>query len=298
MWSQSAFLVFAVRILVLKLFSTIVTAQTNSTDSILFFYSPLQDACEWGLNNSFQATNNTVNGGLCAYIPATDRLYACPAPNPQCWTFNQNCKYGIDTPGPDQILCGEFNAYQWCCASYEMCTPLSGYINICDSTWDSPNSGVQPTDAVSIEYSARPSRSIGTITPNSTPSVFSTMMWSISTNTGMRLETSVETSVVTSTGTGTRTATRAGTSTEIAAATSSATTETPTTGNTGLTEAAIVGIAVSTVAAVTVIVGMIIFLVWRKRERYSRPNQDDMVKPEPSELPTSPKMTPAHELPS
>jgi hypothetical protein len=91
MWPRSTLLYYAVRILVLELFSTTTTAQNDSTDSILFFYSPLLDACEWGPDNSFQATNNTINGGLCAYIPATDRLYACPAPNPYVY-FACRCR--------------------------------------------------------------------------------------------------------------------------------------------------------------------------------------------------------------
>jgi hypothetical protein len=48
----------------------------------LFFYSPMVDSCEWGASNTFQASNNTGNGGLCAYVPLTNRLYACPAPDP------------------------------------------------------------------------------------------------------------------------------------------------------------------------------------------------------------------------
>jgi hypothetical protein len=82
----------AVRIIVLLLglFSTTATAQTNVTDSILFFYSPVLDQCEWGPSNSFQATNNTVNGGVCGYIPAKNRLYACPAPDPYVY-FTLRC---------------------------------------------------------------------------------------------------------------------------------------------------------------------------------------------------------------
>jgi hypothetical protein len=83
MWQRSTkLLVCAVGLLLLDLFSISVTAQTNVTDPILFFYSPVVDECEWGPSNSFSATNNTVNGGVCAYIPAKDRLYACAAPYP------------------------------------------------------------------------------------------------------------------------------------------------------------------------------------------------------------------------
>src|ERR1700723_2262042 len=84
MWPRSTLrIVYAVRVvLLIEPFSTTVTAQINVTDSILFFYSPVLDECEWGSSNSFRATNNTVNGGVCGYIQAKNRLYACPAPEP------------------------------------------------------------------------------------------------------------------------------------------------------------------------------------------------------------------------
>jgi len=97
---------------------------------IRFFYSPLLDSCEWGPSNTFTATNNTENGGVCAYNPALNRLYACPAPDNRCWAFNQNCKSGKDSPGSDQILCGSSNQYQWCCADYETCTTLPGQVRL------------------------------------------------------------------------------------------------------------------------------------------------------------------------
>ena len=56
-------------------------ADTEMNDStLLFFYSPLQDFCVIG-DTGLYAPNNTANGGLCAYIPAKDRVYACPAMN-------------------------------------------------------------------------------------------------------------------------------------------------------------------------------------------------------------------------
>ena len=63
---------------VLFLLFSVASAQ----DSVQFFYSPLLDYCEWGASNTFPATNNTANGGLCAYISSKNRLYACPAPDP------------------------------------------------------------------------------------------------------------------------------------------------------------------------------------------------------------------------
>lgn len=60
----------------------LVLSVVAAQDSVQFFYSPLLDSCEWGASNTFPATNNTENGGLCAYISSTNRLYACPAPDP------------------------------------------------------------------------------------------------------------------------------------------------------------------------------------------------------------------------
>ena len=64
-------------------------AEPEMNDStLLFFYSPLQDFCVIG-DTGLYAPNNTANGGLCAYIPAKDRVYACPAMNLYvCDVFN------------------------------------------------------------------------------------------------------------------------------------------------------------------------------------------------------------------
>ena len=94
--------VCAVQILVLEFFSISATAELIAADTndstewfsvsagiadtemndstLLFFYSPLQDFCVIG-DTGLYAPNNTANGGLCAYIPAKDRVYACPAMN-------------------------------------------------------------------------------------------------------------------------------------------------------------------------------------------------------------------------
>ena len=79
MWPQLTLFKFvcAVQILALEFFSATATAETNDS-SLLFFYSPVLDRCQWG-DTSFRAPNNTANGGVCAYIPTKNRLYACPA---------------------------------------------------------------------------------------------------------------------------------------------------------------------------------------------------------------------------
>ena len=79
MWPRLTLFVCAIQILLLEFFSVTTTAETNDS-TLLFFYSPLLDICQWG-NTSLSAPNNTANGGVCAYLPAQNRLYACPAPD-------------------------------------------------------------------------------------------------------------------------------------------------------------------------------------------------------------------------
>jgi hypothetical protein len=85
----------ALGLLLLELYSTTAAAQT---DSVLFFYSPLLDSCEWGPSNTFAATNNTANGGVCAYIPAKNRLYACPAPDPYVYSTSRHFPKPFESP--------------------------------------------------------------------------------------------------------------------------------------------------------------------------------------------------------
>ena len=95
MWPRLTF-IYAVQILVriLEFFLATATAETNSTDdsTLLFFYSPVLDYCQWG-DTSFWAPNNTANGGVCAYIPAKKQLYACPAPNPYVYSTSRCFQY-------------------------------------------------------------------------------------------------------------------------------------------------------------------------------------------------------------
>ena len=76
MWPRLMLFVCAVQILFLEFFSVTATAEANDS-TILFFYSPVLDYCQWGdTDTSFSAPNNTANGGVCAYIPAKDWLQA------------------------------------------------------------------------------------------------------------------------------------------------------------------------------------------------------------------------------
>jgi hypothetical protein len=114
-----------------------------------FFYSPIVDYCTFS-QTSAQANANSVHGGICAYIPDTRRIYACPAPDPQCWSWNQVC-IGGDIGGANQTTCTGYGA-TWCCDYYELCSTTASYI--CKSPFSSPNSGVNISIANSRELNA------------------------------------------------------------------------------------------------------------------------------------------------
>jgi hypothetical protein len=66
---------------ILVIFFSAVTYQLD----VKFWISPLIDYCEWieyDFNPvGFIAGANTKRGNLCAYVPSTRRVYACPAPD-------------------------------------------------------------------------------------------------------------------------------------------------------------------------------------------------------------------------
>jgi hypothetical protein len=66
------------------LFATVLVGLARSQQSnsfeVEFFYSAELDTCSYG-DISNPANGNTANGGICAYTPSTNRLYACPAPD-------------------------------------------------------------------------------------------------------------------------------------------------------------------------------------------------------------------------
>ncbi|KAF2663731.1 hypothetical protein BT63DRAFT_111069 [Microthyrium microscopicum] len=212
--------------------------------------SIVKDSCEWGPANTFPASNNTANGGLCAYLPNTNRLYACPAPDPTCWAFNQSCKGGTNTPSADQILCGASNsADQWCCAQYETCTTSVGQINVCVSSFNSPNKGTTPAEARAAEYKDLPSASIKTDAPTATPSAFSTRQLGAAAK-------SSDSSSSQSSGSSSSTSSSGSAATSSSASSSS-----------GISGGAIAGIVIGALAVLAIAIGAIVFFMMRRKKR-------------------------------
>jgi hypothetical protein len=145
------------------LFILAVVPLARCQDQAVFFYSSEFDTCDW-LGNSITATNNTENGGLCAYEESTQRVYACPAPDVTCWTFGQTCGKGIGSAGPNQIACSN-DGDVWCCAGDETCTLSPNQVNVCISNFTNHNANVQPSAAASAEYAALGVTSVGTVAP-------------------------------------------------------------------------------------------------------------------------------------
>jgi hypothetical protein len=110
-----------------------------------FFYSPVVDSCTFSQTTA-QADGNTIHGGICAYIPDTQRMYACSAPDTQCWSWHQACV------GANQTTCVGSGGTQWCCDYYEHCSTTAD--TICESPFSSPNSGVNISIANSRELIA------------------------------------------------------------------------------------------------------------------------------------------------
>jgi len=129
----------------IPLFATIVQCQ----DTANFFYSDQLDTCSYN-DVTIPASNNTENGGLCAWVDATSRVYACPATDPICWTWYQTCGSG-GSASSDQILCDNAGS-TWCCPNTETCTTDPNQINVCISSFDNPNANVQPGPAESVEF--------------------------------------------------------------------------------------------------------------------------------------------------
>jgi hypothetical protein len=74
----------AAKILPSAIVSFVLLWQSVSAVEVRYFYSPLKDACAWGGANTFPATNLTANGGICAFVPSRNRLFACSAPDTVC----------------------------------------------------------------------------------------------------------------------------------------------------------------------------------------------------------------------
>ena len=131
-------------------------------DTVVYFYSTELDSCAWE-GNGIPAANNTENGGLCAYDESIQRVYACPAPDGKCWTWDQTCGSGA-VAGPNQITCSN-GGTTWCCPIQETCTLAQDQINVCISNFTNPNKNVQPAAAYSAELKALGVTSVGTAAP-------------------------------------------------------------------------------------------------------------------------------------
>jgi len=114
-----------------------------------FFYSPVVNTC--GISqDSIKADGNTARGGICAHMPETKRVYACPAPDERCWTWAQACE-GDNGGSPSQTTCTRWGT-TWCCPGFELCSSINS--GICKSYFMSPNSGVNVSVANSAELLA------------------------------------------------------------------------------------------------------------------------------------------------
>lgn len=67
--------------------SIVTLARVVASQDILFFYTDTVNLCQYN-NVGMEADNQTMNGGVCAYKNDVERVYACPAPDPKCWTVS------------------------------------------------------------------------------------------------------------------------------------------------------------------------------------------------------------------
>ncbi|KAF2232553.1 hypothetical protein EV356DRAFT_534482 [Viridothelium virens] len=144
----------------------------------VFFTSPTPNACSFN-GTTIHADLNTQNGNLCAYISGIPRVWACPALNNVCWSWNYACHGGDDTtPDSTQQVCNN-NGQTWCCSKeYELCTQTEGQASVCWATFANPNKDLNASEAVDFDSTAYPTLTSTTINPISTalsPSSSSTL---------------------------------------------------------------------------------------------------------------------------
>ncbi|RDW73143.1 hypothetical protein BP6252_07050 [Coleophoma cylindrospora] len=218
------------------------------------------------------ANGNSAHGGVCAYVSQTNRVYACPAPDPGCWAWYQTCGKG-DAASSSQIYCTG-SGTSWCCTADETCTPNVGQINICVSAFGSPNSGESLAIANSVELSALGVTTITATSETATPTPFSSAVYDATgTTTSSSSISSTPSSSSTSVGTSSSSlvstspsrTTSSQTSSASGAASASSTTI-PVSSNrskSGLSGGAIAGIVIGSVAGVTIIASL--FFLWGKQ---------------------------------
>jgi len=243
----------------IPLFATIIRCQ----DTANFYYSDQLDTCSYN-DVSIPASNNTENGGLCAWVDATSRVYACPATDPTCWTWYQTCGSG-NSASSDQILCDNAGS-TWCCPNTETCTTDPNQINVCISSFDNPNANVQPGPAESVEFQVLGISTLAStvqtasLIATASQTFFSTITLSSSTSSSSATTTS---SSSTSSSTSRLSSTQTG-STPAAATSSASQTAVATKSSSSLSGGAIAGIVIGALAFIALLAAGAYFLL-RKR---------------------------------
>lgn len=142
-----------------------IVAQT-----VEFFYTETLDTCEMK-GVSIAANEQTTHGGVCAWRPDVERVYGCPAPDTTCWTLGQTCT----DSGIGQTVCNKAGSV-WCCNAVagETCTTAEGYINVCQSGFANPESGVSVDHANQVYLAAIGLSNVTATSQTVDPTPFST----------------------------------------------------------------------------------------------------------------------------
>lgn len=222
--------------------STITLPLPIMSSSPIFFQPTTTDTCTYG-NYSIDADQNTQNGDLCATIPSISQaLWACPAPNNVCWTWNHPCTgaspNGTDTtPGEGQYLYSK-DGVSWCCLEgLEDCTRTGGQQNVCwANTFANPLASVQQAVASASASAIVVKAGEVFTTVGSSPAV----------------PTQSPTSSTSSTGG----PTAAGNATSLGHSSSN-----------GLSGGAIAGVVIGVIAVLAVIANAVMFFLWYQRKR-------------------------------
>lgn len=67
--------------------SVMTLARVVASQNVLFFYTDTVDLCQYN-GVAIEADNQTTHGGVCAYRNDVGSVYACPAPDANCWTVS------------------------------------------------------------------------------------------------------------------------------------------------------------------------------------------------------------------
>lgn len=140
------------------------------TSTVQFFYTETRDTCDYN-GTDVALIGPTTQGGVCAYRADYARMYGCPAPEARCWTWAEYCNEGA----VGQIVCTRGD-YSFCCNALagEKCTVAEGQINVCNSDFFSPNSGVSVQQANKIYHAAVGSSKITATSQTTDPTPFLT----------------------------------------------------------------------------------------------------------------------------